>query len=302
MIVRSFWRILLCILCALIGGACTPFALVRGDTMTIPTSALPADAYHTFRHEGRDREYLLHIPVDLPQQAPLLFMLHGYTDDASSFRAMTQMDAIADRFGFAVVYPRGTLDAAGKRFWQVGYDFHANESVNDEAFLVALVQHLQVTYGFDAMRTYVAGMSNGGDMSFQLACRQAAIFRGVAPVVGTMMQSLVASCPVTAPVSILAFNGDADDVTLYAGDMANIGGWGAYRSVADVRAFWQNAHGCGAPTMTQVGGIVEQYTFDDCQGASLRFYTIVGGGHVWPASSECDASELIGRFVVGVDE
>lgn len=272
--------------------------------MTVPTPELSADAYHTFRHDGRDREYLLHIPVDLPPQAPLLVMLHGYTDDAPSFRAMTQMDAIADRYGFGVVYPRGTRDASGKRFWQVGYDFHAHESVNDEVFLVALVQHLQVRYGLDASRTYVAGMSNGGDMSFLLACRQSALFRGVAPVVGTMMLSLVESCPAAAPMSILAVNGDADDVTLYAGDMGNQGGWGAYISVADVRAFWQKAHECGAPTMTQVGGSVVQYTFDACQGTTMRFYTVVGGGHVWPRRSstvEFDASELIGRFVVGAD-
>jgi polyhydroxybutyrate depolymerase len=268
--------------------------------MRIPTPELSADVYHTFRHQGRDREYLLHIPVDLPRDAPLLLMLHGYTDDASSLRASTQMDAMANKYGFAVVYPRGTRDASGKRFWQVGYDFHAHESVNDEAFLVALVRHLQVAYGFDAARTYVAGMSNGGDMAFQLACRQAALFRGAAPVVGTMMQSLVDSCPVVEPVSILAINGDADDVTLYAGDKTNLGGWGAYLSVADVRAFWQKAHGCGAPTMTQVGGSVAQYTFDACLGTSMQFYTVVGGGHVWPrrsSSTVFDASELIGQFV-----
>lgn len=266
---------------------------------------LPTDAYYSLAHDGRTREYLLHIPVGLPPQAPLLLMLHGYTDDASSFRDTTQMDAMADKYGFGVVYPRGTIDALGKRFWQVGYTFHANESVNDEVFLVELVRHLQVTYGFDTARTYVAGMSNGGDMSFQLACRQAAVFRGVAPVVGTMMQSLVDACPVAAPVSILAINGDADDVTLYAGDMTNQGGWGAYLSVADVRLFWQNAHLCGAPTMTQTGGSIEQYAFDVHLGMCVRFYTVVGGGHEWPrrtSTTDVDASELIGRFVAHVEK
>ncbi len=296
MIIRSIWRISLCILCALISGACMPTAWLRGDNMAIPTPEVPANAYHMFRYDGRYREYLLHIPVGLPRQAPLLLMLHGYTDDASSLRAYSQMDAIADQYGFAVVYPRGTLDVSGQRFWQVGYAFHTNESVNDEAFLVALVQHLQVTYGLDETRTYVAGMSNGGDMSFQLACRQAAVFRGVAPVVGTMMQSLVDSCPVAAPVSILAINGDADDVTLYVGDKTNLGGWGAYLSVADVRLFWQNAHRCGAPSMTQVGDGVEQYSFAGCTASSMRFYTVVGGGHEWPRTP-FDASELIGQFV-----
>jgi len=272
--------------------------------MTIPTPALPAHTHHSFVHDGRNREYLLHIPVDLPRDAPLLVMLHGYTDDASALRAHTQMDAIADRYGFGVVYPRGTLDAAGKRFWQVGYDFHANESVNDEAFLVALVHHLQATYDFDVARTYVAGMSNGGDMSFQLACRQSRVFRGVAPVVGTMMQSLVASCVIDMSVSIMAINGDADDVTLYEGDMANLGGWGAYVSVADVRTFWQKAHRCGAPTMTQIGDYIVRYEYGDCSANRLQFYTIRGGGHVWPRRDDAvgfDASDAIGQWIEEMD-
>lgn len=271
--------------------------------MTIPTPALPADMHHLFVHDGRNREYLLHIPVGLSRDAPLLVMLHGYTDDASALRAHTRMDAIADRYGFGVVYPRGTIDAAGKRFWQVGYDFHINESVNDEAFLVALVQYLQATYGFDVARTYVAGMSNGGDMSYQLACRQSQVFHGAAPVVGTMMQSLVASCVIDMPVSIMAINGDADDVTLYAGDMANLGGWGAYVSVADVRAFWQKAHRCGSPTMTQIGDYIERYEYAECSGNQLRFYTIRGGGHVWPRGDDAigfDASDAIGQWIEGM--
>lgn len=277
---------------------------ISGGEAVIPTPARPSHAYEQMVHDGRMREYQLYIPAQLPRNAPLLVMLHGYTDDAQSLRAYTGMDAIADRYGFGVVYPRGTLDATGKRFWQVGYDFHANESVNDEAFLVALVHALQVTHGFDEVRTYVAGMSNGGDMSFQLACRQSQVFRGVAPVVGTMMQSLVASCGAFRPLSILAVNGDADDVTLYAGDMANLGGWGAYLAVADVRTFWQKAYQCGAPTMTQIGDYLERYEYADCSENRLQFYTIRGGVHVWPRTADgsvFDASNAIGQWVVGDD-
>jgi len=50
----------------------------------------------------------------LSRDAPLVFVLHGFTDDATGIRATTQMDAVADRYGFAVVYPQGTRDHAGR--------------------------------------------------------------------------------------------------------------------------------------------------------------------------------------------
>ncbi|MFM7679108.1 MAG: alpha/beta hydrolase family esterase, partial [Roseiflexaceae bacterium] len=127
--------------------------------------------YQFFSYDGLQREYLIHIPDQVVVNAPLVFVLHGFTDDATGIRATTQMDAVADRYGFAVVYPRGTLDRDGRRFWQVGYDFHAGETVDDVGFLVALAQHLQHRYHLSATHTFMTGMSNGGDMAFVMACR-----------------------------------------------------------------------------------------------------------------------------------
>ena len=53
------------------------------------------------------------------------------------------MNDIADEYGFAVCYPRGTVDDSGNRFWNVGYDFHPNETVDDVDFLKELAIYLQ---------------------------------------------------------------------------------------------------------------------------------------------------------------
>jgi polyhydroxybutyrate depolymerase len=261
--------------------------------------------YHVFGHDGLSREYALYIPERLGRAAPLVFVLHGFTDDATGIRETTHMDAVADRYGFAVVYPRGTLDRNGNRFWQVGYDFHVSETVDDVGFLVALARHLQQTYQLSATRTFMTGMSNGGDMAFVMACRQPDVFGAVAPVVGTMMRNALATCGATRAVPILAFNGTADATTRYAGDMENRDGWGAYLGTDDVIDFWRVRNGCGALTMsthiTPNSGDprqVEVYAADTCV-APLLFYKIIGGGHDWPRGTDAwsvDASDLIGQF------
>jgi polyhydroxybutyrate depolymerase len=151
----------------------------------------------------------------------------------------------------------------------------------------------------------MTGMSNGGDMSFVMACRHPDIFRGVAPVVGTMMRNELATCGATRAVPILAFNGTADTTTRYAGDMENRDGWGAYLSTDDVIEWWRVRNGCGVLGMqalvnpdTLDARTVEVYTADTCQ-APLLFYKIVGGGHDWPGGNDAlflDASDLIGQF------
>lgn len=263
--------------------------------------------YQTFSYGGLSREYLLYIPEHLNRDAPLVFVLHGFTDDATGIRATTRMDAVADRYGFAVVYPQGTLDRDGRRFWQVGYDFHAGETVDDVGFLVALAQHLQQTYQLSTTRTFMTGMSNGGDMSLVMACRHPDVFRAVAPVVGTMMRNGLVACDGARAVPILAFNGTADGTTRYAGDMENRDGWGAYLGTDDVIEYWRMRNGCGALTMTALANPntndprrVEVYASDTCE-APLVFYKIVGGGHDWPGHTDAlfvDASDIIGRFFV----
>jgi poly(3-hydroxybutyrate) depolymerase len=69
-----------------------------------------ADGVRTVADAGRDRRALVHLPAGVqPGTAvPLVCMLHGCTQDPAGFAAETQMNAAADRHGFAVVYPQQT--------------------------------------------------------------------------------------------------------------------------------------------------------------------------------------------------
>ena len=103
------------------------------------------------------------------------------------FISYSGMNTIADEYGFAVCYPNGTIDQSGNRFWNVGYNMHQNETVDDVDFLSLLAQHLQEEYHLSSQNTFSSGMSNGGDISYMLACQAPDIFSAIAPVAGCMM-------------------------------------------------------------------------------------------------------------------
>ena len=127
--------------------------------------------YSTFNYSSLDREYIYYEPAGLTINAPLIFVMHGYSDDASIIELYSGFNAIADSAGFAVCYPRGTIDYLGNRFFNAGYDFHLGvETVDDLGFLETLAEYLQTTHGLDPNRTYATGLSNGGDMCYKIAC------------------------------------------------------------------------------------------------------------------------------------
>ena len=131
---------------------------------------------HTFTINNETRQYYLYTPDSLGQGVPLLFVLHGYSGSAVSIMNYSNMNQIADENGFVVCYPQGVIDDIGYAFWNVGYDFHPNETVDDVEFFSALAYYLQEEYGLSGYNTFSTGMSNGGEMSYMLACQACDVF------------------------------------------------------------------------------------------------------------------------------
>ena len=69
-----------------------------------------------FEHDGINRQYYFYKPENLAENAPLLFVLHGYTSNANSIMSYSNMNSIADQNGFAVCYPQGTSDNYNNNF------------------------------------------------------------------------------------------------------------------------------------------------------------------------------------------
>ena len=244
----------------------------------------------TFPHDGLDRQYRIHVPDQLPDSPALVLAMHGYGGNNNDMMNNYGWTQLADERGFVVAFPNGTRDSWNNRFWDVDYSFHDGLDIDDDGFLRELALHLQELHATDSNKTYATGFSNGAEMSFQLACRESETFEALAPIVGMMMDTLFTDCNPAVARPILALNGTADDTTWWDGDMDDAAGWGPYRPIPEMIAFWADI--LGTPNMTSTdlpdthpndGSTVtlDVYNSPD-HDLELWFYTVIGGGHDYP--------------------
>jgi len=248
--------------------------------------------YTDFEHDGITRQYIYYEPENLNQQMPLVIVMHGYTGDANSIKNYSEMNDFADQYGFAVCYPRGTVDGGGNRFWNVGYAFHQNETVDDVGYLTELTQYLQQTNGLNPDYTFATGMSNGGEMCYMLACQAYDTFKAVAPVAGMILQDILDDCDAAPAIPVFEIHGSQDGVTPLAGDPDNNDGWGSYPSIADTIDYFVEKNGCttlvegSVPNTNTSDGsfIVSEKYINGVNQNEVWYYKVVGGGHDWPGS------------------
>jgi len=241
-------------------------------------------------HEGVEREYIIHVPENLNQDSPIVFVIHGYTGSAEGIAAYTGMNNIAEREGFIAVYPQGTIDSNGNTFFNVGYEFNDDSPINDVSFIRELVRSVSQEFNLKRKKAFATGMSNGGDMSYLLACTSSDLFKAVAPVAGVLMKGLKDSCELSSPVPIFEIHGTADKISLFEGDLNNEGGWGAYYDLPSTIDFFAERYQLTNKSVKQMTSkesgadydiFFERHWSDDLE-EEVWMYRIEDGRHVWP--------------------
>ncbi|SUZ89169.1 uncharacterized protein METZ01_LOCUS42023 [marine metagenome] len=262
----------------------------------------------TFFIGGQERQYYLYLPDGISDDAPLVFVLHGYSGDALGIMNYSGMNQVADDNGFAVCYPQGLSDDWDYNFWNVGYDWHEYETVDDVEFLTELAEHLRGAYDLSRDHVFSTGMSNGGDMSYLLACEASEIFRAIAPVAGCMMTWIYDSCDPIDPIPVFEIHGTDDDVTWWEGaDEIFNDGWGPWESVDTTFNFWTQLNGCTDFTMDTLPDIntsdgsyvISHKNTNGVNNNEVWLYEVVNGGHDWPGAygnMDINSSEEIWSF------
>ncbi len=239
-----------------------------------------------------NREYIYYHASTAPPNCPLVLVCHGYSGTAQGIMDYSQFNALAEEFGFAVCYPQGTLDGSNTTFFNVGYDFQNNQTVDDVAFVEELIDSLQAMHSLSEQDVFCTGMSNGGDFSYMLACQASETFKAIAPVAGMIMQDIMDDCNPINEVSILEIHGTQDNVTYWQGDPNNNDGWGAYPSIPNTIDFFTNMFGLNTlvsaafPNIDPVDGSTvstDKYT-EDGSCTEVWLYTVNDGGHDWPGA------------------
>ena len=248
--------------------------------------------YRTIIHEGIQREYLIHVPDNLNNDSPIVFVIHGYTGSAEGIAAYSGMNSISEREGFIAVYPQGTIDSYGNAFFNVSYGFNNESTINDVSFIRELVKLISQEFNLKRKKAFATGMSNGGEMTYLLACTSSDLFKAVAPVAGVLMKGLKDSCELNSPVPVFEIHGTADKISLFEGDLNNEEGWGAYYDVPSTIDYFAKRYQLVNKTVKQITSkesgadydiFFERHWTNDLE-EEVWMYRIEGGRHVWPGS------------------
>lgn len=229
---------------------------------------------------GEKRTYLLYVPgsYDPSRPAPLVVTIHGFAQWPAHQMQITHWNDLADEYGFIVVYPAGT--GFPLRWRIVGGSSSEGNPMQDVTFISDLISQLEAEYNIDPTRIYANGLSNGGGMSFLLACEMSDRIAAFGTVAGAFTLPWE-DCQPSRPVPAIVFHGTDDPIVPYHGGpyersdvpFPDIPGWVATLG---------GRNGCEeTPFEIPARGKISGTKYLDCK-ADVDFYTISGGGHTWP--------------------
>ncbi|WP_437526362.1 PHB depolymerase family esterase [Sorangium sp. So ce726] len=235
-----------------------------------PASATlkPGDTTVKITVDGLERSFLVHAPpgYDGVTRAPIVFDFHGLSGNSNQQKNLSGWDDVADAEGFLAVYPQGVSNA-----WNAG--LCCGDDADDVAFVRAIITKLESEACIDTKRVYASGCSNGGGMSYKLACKAADVIAGVAPVDFDCVDGAgCGDCSPTRPVTVVQFRGTNDSLVPYDGG-------NAFAGAKENFATWGELNTCtGSPAALSERAACE--TYPTCgTGAETVLCTVQGGTH-----------------------
>ena len=255
----------------------------------------------TFEWQGVQRQYLVRAPQQTEKTTvPVLYFLHGWTDNITHVDNEFHFQQIADAFEWTIVIPQA-LDEGSGTMWNAG--LYASNT-DDSGFLMALLDSLVEPYNLNLDSVFFTGFSMGGFMTHRMAIEHGDRITACAPVSGLITHSM-ANHTAVAPVRMLDIHGTADPVVGYSGTSQYFGNLGL--GVDAILDYWKNANHCVAdpvidtfPDLKNDGLLFVRYTYEG--EAELQHIKVIGGNHSWYHSeAQYDIGYMteIHKFFVG---
>ena len=258
-------------------------------------------------HKGLDRYYYIQLAhPEAEGLSSVLFNLHGYGSDAIEQMNYTNFNNLANtkENNFILIHPQGaplnTALTSSSSHWNSG-GWTIGSTVDDVDFIDTIITLVSQKYDLNQNRIYSTGMSNGGFMSYHLACNLSSKIAAVASVTGSMSSETYESCNPNHPTSILQVHGSIDVTVPFQGNSAL-----GMRSVNDVMDYWKLYNACDVdPTSIIIDYFdieiaVQHDTYSNClNDVHVELYKIEGMGHTWPYKGRygISATEIIWEFI-----
>ncbi len=268
------------------------------------------DMNKTILVDGRQREYIIHLPpgFNASTNLPLILALHGGGGTAKGAIPFYNLEGLADKNNCIIVYP----NAINKAWYIPGMSSRVKKidsTVDDIHFISLLLDYLIANYKVDNQRVFCTGISRGGMFSFYLADALNNRLAGIAPVCGGISQTIMKTYSYAQPIPVLMINGTADPLVRYDGGYGTLNKRNEGNEDADVVPAEQllakivALDNCTAPPKTTElpdvdpnDNCTETESIYDCNNVKVAFIKITNGGHTWAGGTQYLPKFLIGRL------
>lgn len=148
------------------------------------TSTSPLRETSEFGPNPGDLRMFSYVPKGLAEEAPLVVILHGCTQDAASYDTGTGWTEMAERFGFAVLAPQqdNANSMRGCFNWFLPED--TRRGGGEAASIRQMIQVMADDYNIDTRRIFVTGLSAGGAMTGVMLATYPEVFAAGAIIAG----------------------------------------------------------------------------------------------------------------------
>jgi polyhydroxybutyrate depolymerase len=272
--------------------------------------AIAANAPALERHlriDGLDRRYIAYLPDNYRDKGPLPVVLafHPGLSDPGEFSLVTGLHQARGAENFIIAYPEGF-----RRTWNSGggcCGAAVQQNIDDLKFVRTILDDLGSIARIDRRRIYATGYSNGGSMTFHLACEMADVFAAVATVSSSMRQD-PRDCRPSRPVPLFELHGLQDSIVPYNGGVTGAPRRGApvappVRPTRQAIDFWKQVNGTSkAERVSMFGGRADCEMYSgEREGSMVQHCRLPGMGHRWPGGRQtaqaARSDAFVARFV-----
>ena len=276
---------------------------VAGGGEDEPSSAAESSGLQRLTLGGERPAAFLLPETRLLGPLPLVVLLHGFGMNAELIDRYFGLSQMAEDGLIALIMPDGTENPDGDRFWNATPECckFEGQDVDDVSYINGLVAEAREYAAFD--RLYLVGYSNGGFMSYRMACEN---MPGLTALVSVAGSSYIdpAECPNPTPVSVLQIHGTADALVPYNDDPRGVPG------AETLARRWAERAGCDFNAAQKLEPIELDFSRSDpettvrriregcADGVTIELWTMLDIGHGPDFSRSVIAGRIIGWLLI----
>lgn len=253
-------------------------------------------------------------PDNLPPGAPLVVVLHGCTQDPASYDACAGWSRLAERSGFAVLYPQQRRENNANLCFNWFSPADAARGGGEALSIKSMIDTMVADHHLDPSRVFITGLSAGGAMTGVMLATYPELFAGGAIIAGvpfgvahsvpeafeamrgTRRSSRRALGDVVRQASsakawprVSVWQGSADHTVAPANADAIVSQWLEVQNLPD------------APSLSETAGAKTRRLWTDGDGRPLvESIVIAGMGHGTPVAAGGNGDEVAGPFMLDV--